>query len=380
MRWFSRVTLFGAMALLLPVVASAGVYRGESTLFEDTVWSGEVLIDGILTVAPGVVLELRPGTVVRFTRMDSNRDGIGEHELFIQGRILAQGTAEQPVVFTSAEAAPVPGDWGALNMMASEETNLFSHCRIEYAYRGFHAHFAAARLEQCLLRFNQRGVQFQESEVELRDCRILDNLNGLQFRNSKVNLDRCQIQGNYWGLRGVYCEVRIQDSTIAGNLVNGANFRDSTVELRGNRVVGNRKGLYLQRSQGRIEGNLFADNSEHGIFLEDSQAEVVGNLVSGNGRAGVRIVNSQGLLQGNRLEHNGEYALVNDGQGRVLAQGNWWGQHSPQEIPGLIRDREDRPDVGTVDWFQPLGHPPAMPAWPEARTLLSTPSSPSEDN
>lgn len=380
MKQFAWVFLLCGMILWRPAVALALVYQGDSTLFEDTVWSGEVLIDGILTVAPGVVLEIRPGTVVRFTRMDSNQDGIGEHELFIQGRILAQGTAEQPVLFTSAEAAPTAGDWGALNMMASEEANRFSHCQIEYAYRGFHAHFAAARLEHCLLRFNQRGVQFQESEVEIVDSRIVDNLNGLQFRNSKVNLARLQVQGNYWGLRGVYSEVRIEDCTIAENLVNGANFRDSTVEFRGNRVVGNRKGLYLQRSQGRVEGNLFADNSEHGIFLEDSTSDVIGNLVVGNGRAGVKIVNAHGLFQGNRLEQNGEYALVNDGQGAVLARGNWWGQRTTQEIPALIRDRDDRGDVGTVDWFQPLWHPPSMPAWPESKRLLLTPSGPSEDN
>ena len=377
----SRLLLvIAAIALLLPGVAGGAVYQGESTLFEDTVWSGEVLIDGILTVAPGVVLEIRPGTVVRFTRRDSNQDGIGEHELFIQGRILAQGTAERPVLFTSAEPEPVAGDWGALNMMASEEANQFTHCLIEYAYRGFHAHFAAAKLEHCLLRFNQRGVQFQESEVDILDSRVIDNLNGLQFRNSKVNLARLQVQRNYWGLRGVYSQVRLEDCTIAENLVNGANFRDSTVDIRGNRVVGNRKGLYLQTSQGRIEGNLFADNSEHGIFLENSQTDVVGNLVTDNGRAGVKILNSQGLFQGNRLEYNGEYALVNDGQGAVVARGNWWGQRNNSEIPELIRDGEDRPEVGLVDWFHPLWHPPAMPAWPEARQRMLTPSGPAEDN
>lgn len=380
MRWLVGLSLLLAFGVLVPNPAVAEVYQGESTLFQDTVWSGEVLVDGIVTVAPGVVLEIRPGTVVRFTRRDSNQDGIGEHELFIQGRLLAQGTAEQPIVFTSAEANPAPADWGALNMMASEEANLFSHCRIEYAYRGFHAHFAAAKLDHCLLRFNQRGVQFQESEVDMVDSQIVDNLNGLQFRNSQVNLARLEVKGNYWGLRGVYSEVQLEDCLIADNLVNGANFRDSTVELRGNRIVNNRKGLYLQRSQGRVEANLFSDNSEHGVFLEESQADLVGNLVTGNGRAGVKYVNSQGLMQGNRFEHNGEYALVNDGQGAVDARGNWWGQRSNQEIPALIRDRGDRPDVGIVDWANPLWHPPAMPAWPGESKRLLTPSGLAEDH
>lgn len=380
MRWLVGLSMLIGVMLAAPAWVSAAVYQGESTLFQDTVWSGEVLVDGIVTVAPEVVLEIRPGTVVRFTRMDSNVDGIGEHELFIQGRLVAQGTAAQPIVFTSAETAPAPGDWGALNMMTSDEANLFSHCRIEYAYRGFHAHFAAARLDHCLLRFNQRGLQFQESEVEIVDSQIIDNLNGLQFRNSQVNLSRLLVKGNYWGLRGVYSEVSMDACEVADNLVNGLNFRDSTVELRGNRVVGNRKGLYLQRSKGRVEANLFADNSEHGIFLEDSQADLIANLVTGNGRAGVKYVNSQGMVQGNRFEHNGEYALVNDGQGAVNAQGNWWGQRGNQEIPTLIRDHNDRAEVGAVDWYNPLWHPPAMPGWLEKNNRLSTPSGLAEDH
>lgn len=380
MRWLTGLCWLLAIVVAGPVLAAPTVYQGESTLFQDTVWSGEVLVDGIVTVAPGAVLDIRPGTVVRFTRMDSNQDGIGEHELFIQGRLLAQGTAQQPILFTSAEASPAPGDWGALNMMASEEANLLSYCQIEYAYRGFHAHFAAAKLDHCLLRRNQRGVQFQEAQVDIVDTQIVDNLNGLQFRNSEVNLARLQVKGNYWGLRGVYSEVRLEDCLIAENLVNGANFRDSTVELRGNRVVGNRKGLYLQRSQGRVEGNLFSANSEHGIFLEESQADLIGNLVTGNGRAGIKYVNSEGLLQGNRFEQNGEYALVNDGQGAVDARGNWWGMGGSQEIPTLIRDRADRPAVGSVDWGDPLWHPPAMPAWPGENKRLSTPSGLAEEN
>ncbi len=347
--------------LLLPCGAMAMTYQGESTLFVDTVWSGEVLIDGILTVAPGVVLEIRPGTVVRFTRMDSNGDGIGEHELFIQGRLLAQGTEEQPILFSSAESEPQRGDWGALNMMGSEEANLFSHCRIEYGYRGFHAHFAAARMDRCVLRHNQRGMQFQESDVEVTDTRIVDNLNGLQFRNSQVRLVRLLVQGNYWGMRGVYSEIELRDSRIADNLVNGVNFRDSTVNLEGNQLFGNRKGLYLQRSKGRVAGNWFVDNSEHGIFLEDSQSEVVANRVTGNGRAGVKWVDSQGRLQGNRLDGNGEYALVNDGQGGVDARANWWGAGDAAVVATLIRDVADRAGVGPVDSSEALWHPPQLP-------------------
>ena len=123
------------ISLLLPLSAVAGeaqVYRGDQSLFEDTLWDCEILIAGLLTVAAGVTLEIRPGSRVSFTRFDSNGDGIGEHEIFSQGTIRVLGTKEEPVLFTSAEANPRPGDWGAINMMVSEEENFLEHCNVEY--------------------------------------------------------------------------------------------------------------------------------------------------------------------------------------------------------------------------------------------------------
>jgi parallel beta-helix repeat protein len=342
--------------------ASAGEplrYAGESTLWQDTVWEGEVLIDGILTVAPGVTLEIRPGTTVRFTRFDSNGDGIGEHELFVQGVLRGLGTAAAPVRFTSAEAEPVPGDWGALNVMAADTDSVLEHCVVEYAYRGFHAHFARGRLQDSEFCRNVRGIQFQESTVAIERCRVADNVNGLQFRDSAVTVADSTFSGNYWGVRCVYSEVALQGCRIEGNLVNGANLRDSTVRASGNRVAGNRKGLYLQRSRGTVTANLLLDNSEHGIFLEESDCEVSGNRIAGNGRAGVKWVDSRGRLAGNLLTDNGEYALINDGAAAVDARGNWWGTADSGRIAAAVRDGADRRGVGLVDAGAPL---PAAPS------------------
>lgn len=348
-------------ASVLSAAAEPLTYRGEQTLYQDTTWDGEVLVDGILTVAAGATLEIRPGTTVRFTRLDSNGDGVGEHEMFIQGVLLALGTAAAPVRFTSAEKAPAPGDWGALNMMASEADNRLAHCVVEYAYRGFHAHFARGRLENSLFSRNVRGLQFQESTVTLASCRVVGNLNGMQFRDSTVQLSDSLVVDNYWGVRGVYSDVRLDGCRVEGNLVNGVNLRDSSLQASGNRIAGNRRGLYLQRSRGNVEGNDLLGNSEHGIFLEQSDCQVTGNRIHGNGRAGVKWVDSTGRLSANDLAANGEYALVNEGAAPVDARGNWWGSAEAAFIARAVRDAADRDGVGPVDIGAPLAAQPAQP-------------------
>ncbi|TFG86394.1 MAG: right-handed parallel beta-helix repeat-containing protein, partial [Gemmatimonadales bacterium] len=264
-----RCCLLLLLGLLLPVAATAAGeplrYQGEQTIWQDTVWDGEVLIDGILTVAPGVTLEIRPGSTVRFTRFDSNGDGIGEHELFSQGTLRALGTPERPIRFTSAAVAPRRGDWGALNMLMAESDNRLEHCIIEYAYRGFHAHFSTATLRDCLLRESWRGAQFQESRVVIERCRFLDNSNGVQFRDSEVDLIDSHIARNHWGVRCVYSTLRLAGSLVEGNLINGVNAREGVVTVTGNRIVANRRGLYLQNGRGAVTGNDLSGNSEHGI-------------------------------------------------------------------------------------------------------------------
>lgn len=346
----------GLIAFLLVAVPATAetVYRGEQTIWQDTVWSGEVLVDGILTVAAGITLEIRPGTTVRFTRFDSNGDNIGEHELFVQGRILALGEAAAPIRFVSAQPHPRPGDWGAINMMASEEENRFVHCRFEGAYRGFHAHFARARLDDCDFTGNVRAVQFQEAQVELHRCRLVDNCNGLQFRDSRVTLADVEVRGGYWGVRAVQSEVTMRDCRIRANLVNGANLRDCTLTMNGCRIVGNRRGLYLQQGTATVEGSEFVGNSEHGIYLEDCQVTLRGNLLAGNGRAGLKWLAARGELRGNRFAGNGEYALVNAADTPVDARGNDWGSRDVATIAALIRDGADLVGVGVVAAGEPL--------------------------
>ena len=335
-------------------------YAGENTIWKNTVWEGDILIDGIVTVAPGVTLEVRPGTTVRFTRYDSNQDQIGEHEIFIQGRFIAQGTAEQPILFTSAEERPTPGDWGAINMMASMQENLLEHCRVEYAYRGFHAHFGRGRLSYSTFAYNRRAAQFQESDVQINACLFSDNLNGLQFRDSTVTIADSVVRGSYWGVRTVNSRVTMNDTLVENNLINGINFKESQVELDRITVRNNRRGLYLQRTSGSVARSTLIGNSEHGLFAEESNLTVDSSRILENGRSGVRVLNATLVLHNNQILDNDLFAIINDGTEDLQIVGNWWGSSDINEIATLVRDGHDRNGFGLVTIQTPLTDPPLL--------------------
>lgn len=344
--------------LLLPLPAQALLhYQGETSLYRDTVWEGEVLIDGILTVAMGTTLEIRPGTIIRFVRFDSNSDQIGEREIFIQGRLLARGTAEEPIIFTSAEITPRVADWGAVNIMMSEsDPNIVEHCLVEYAYRGFHAHFSSAELRHSRFRFNQRGAQFQESDVVIEDCQFDNNFNGLQFRDSTVKLLGSKITDNYWGVRSVYVKLLLKDSLVSGNQINGVSLRDSEFVLRSNKITSNRRGFYSQRSRGEVRENQIVSNLEHGIYLEDSPVKLTDNLIADNGRSGLKVLRADGEVANNRFAANHQQTFVNDGAEDFAVSANWYA-----ELP-VILDQDLRPSLGKIIIAPPLTVSPVMSA------------------
>jgi len=217
-------------------------------------------------------------------------------------------------------------------MMVSEQENLLEFCNVEYGYRGFHAHFAKARLLNSHFSKNVRGAQFQESQVVIENCRFQDNLNGVQ--DSVVTLRNSVISGSHWGLRCVYSELEMTSCLIENNLVNGANIRDGKLNISGNRITGNRRGLYLQRSKGQVVGNDLSANSEHGIFLEDSEVEVADNRLVENGRAGVRWLNSEGRLARNQISETSDVLAP-----RMRGSTGNWGYRMRVDNPPVARSR-----------------------------------------
>jgi hypothetical protein len=87
---------------------------------EDTTWT----CDNIYRIAPdthvfvnGAVLTIDPGTTIQ---------GTSGSALVIEkdSRIEAEGTASAPIVFTSLQDSPAPGDWGGVVLLGAAIVNL----------------------------------------------------------------------------------------------------------------------------------------------------------------------------------------------------------------------------------------------------------------
>lgn len=92
----------------------------RGTITSNTTWSKDKVyrLRGYVYVTSGAVLTIEPGT-----KIVSNKDSAGVLIIYKGAKINAEGTAASPIVFTSAETTPAPGDFGGLVLVGLAKGN-----------------------------------------------------------------------------------------------------------------------------------------------------------------------------------------------------------------------------------------------------------------
>lgn len=193
-------------------------------------------------------------------------------------------------------------------------------------------------------RLSRRGVTFtgHQAESVLSIAGSVVHLSGIEIRSnhraraieaadSLVNLQECVLAGNTAaadrpfgaGMSCRSCRVKVQKSTIAGNVVEGAesgagaglHFVDCRVEIAGSSIqtnaihassVARGGGIWCERSRLRMWRSRVTDNAlyaPHGdgagiYFLDPIDVQLGGSVITGNG-----VVEGRGggvFVHGNR--------------------------------------------------------------------------------
>ncbi|NVN98099.1 MAG: right-handed parallel beta-helix repeat-containing protein [Geobacteraceae bacterium] len=362
---------------------TARVYTDEA-LVGDTVWRGRVRVDGNLRIPEGSRLLITPGTVVEFSRKDTNGDGIGENGILIQGAMVAKGTKENPIIFRSSELIRKMGDWDSVNLMNSDKAeNLIENCIFEDAYRGLHFHYSTVKVTGSYFANSFRGVQFQESTVEISDSSFIGNKSAIQGRDSLVKFHGNRLYNNHQGVNFFRNNLLFTNNLISGSLKEGVRIREGNATVRRNMVTANRQGMMLAdifygsiseniiansseaglalRNVDNIEvsGNYFGRNGSNGLNLQDVRAEIKGNLFTFNTERGIGITSFSGVISSNNFAENGLYAIDLESPDDIAADNNWWGGNLPENVVfdrrkdparGLVKSDSTAPSAHTFKW------------------------------
>lgn len=233
---------------------SAAVSLTDSVIANDTIWQGEIQISGVISVKRGATLTIRPGTIIKFKRIDRDHNDIGDGEILVEGRLVAQGTRERKIVFTSAEEKPGVNDWSYLQFLASDPGNVIENCRFEYAFAGVMVHYAELRISDSLFRNNNRGLHYNTADLHVEHSTFADNRVGIRFM---------RFEGN----------VRITDNDITRNDIGVLFVRQHVNAIDFER-------LNRGTDTPRFQGNNIASNRNYNFSLgegQDRDISVAGN-------------------------------------------------------------------------------------------------------
>ncbi len=272
----------------------------------DTVWEKEVIIKGDVEIDRGATLTIMPGTVVKFVKIEANgpdklyaEDKV-EHfpraELIIRGKILAQGTREKMILFTSADESPRVADWGAINMLDTED-NVLEYCEICYGHTSVHGHGGQVTVANCY--FHDNGVAIGHKTV--KEYKTEGSMTILNNRITKNG-------------GGVLCSTASR-TTISHNEITYNKFfgiygkKRSVANVTYNNITHNGKGIILWLTQGfSISENNIYDNEKHNISL----------------------------MEGQKWD--------------VDVGNNWWGTTDVQKIKDSMWDRDEDETLGEIDF------------------------------
>ncbi|MEN8265041.1 MAG: NosD domain-containing protein [Nitrospirota bacterium] len=270
----------------------------DTVIKTDTLWSGEIFIKGTVHVARGATLTIKPGTVIRFKKVDENRDGVGDSRLKVSGRLVAEGTPDNMIRFTSAEKKPDKMDWSYLLFFVSGDENIVKYCNFEYAFTGIQVHFSKASVTDSVFTKNHEAIRFGRTELRIEHNEIFNNTYGIRFT---------RLEG--------------------------------PVEIKYNNIRNNDVGIFHVPSNQNIV-DFSATFSKKGIYHR-WQPVVRYNNISYNDEYNYRLGERQGY--------------------NILLKDNWWGSSEIEKITELIYDEKKDSTMGRVV-FKPFFSAPVESA------------------
>uniref|UniRef100_UPI003EB97B4A right-handed parallel beta-helix repeat-containing protein n=1 Tax=Arhodomonas sp. AD133 TaxID=3415009 RepID=UPI003EB97B4A len=301
---FSMLPAPGGGNVLAPNERSVIEIVGDTRTAELRLPLGDIRqyrLHGDATVAAGTRMRVAEGVVWK-------AGGSGS-QLFVKGALLAEGTAESPVVFTSyrddsaggdtngdGASTGAPGDWGGL-VYQGEATPLLSgltHTEIRYAGGNNNSRRNAALVlnapvtvsDSAVVASARNGIRIDKAGARVERTTVRgSDWSGITVEGDHWNDAPAQLEDNVirdaggQGIRVHSAAPSLVDNDIRGGGEFGIQYTDTVRHgppvIRGNTVVDNERGVRLPASAlpGPDAGNVLVPNHRDGVWVVGTDRE-----------------------------------------------------------------------------------------------------------
>jgi len=187
----------------------------EGPITQDTIWTlvdSPFVVSKNITVWSTATLTIEPEVEVKFG---------GDFSLIVEGRLVADGTEDKMITFTSNRHEPEAGDWGIIEFNGTESSSL-THCIIEYGTNGITVESGTVNIQNSRVSLNsENGIMITNGNVEVKNNEIVNNTDsGIYIAGgNQVNVQNNNITSNGDGI------------TLTGNATSEINVHQNEILL-----------------------------------------------------------------------------------------------------------------------------------------------------
>ncbi len=359
------------LSVSLTTIAQTSISGG---IYSNATWTklnSPYIVTDTVVVFPGVTLTIEPGVEVRF-----NNDIILECR---QAKIVAIGSLNDPIKFTSNALNPTAGIWSGIHVNGGSMIPVFDFCTFDYAKMAIYNHHLAGTqnttaevrvsnsiftnnisgaycegngggftvFESCSFYYNERAVS--GAMLVLNSCNMAYNIKAVAvypFAYSSCYINNCVMSFNDYGIAG--------GRPISTGAVN-YSIRNSVINC--SNVAAIVHGEYTNITD-TIYNCVFRNNT---VAIVDSNggALLVQKCIIENNGVGIRLKNSNKNISCNRICGNTGWDIYckNSFSSNLNLSNNYWCTSDSALISSKIYDGYDNLNLSLVNFLpvDPIG-------------------------
>jgi hypothetical protein len=402
MKKFKLIFGFIVFSCMTSVISAEVNVQGSISF--STTWTKALSpynVVGDVQVPTGVTLTIEPGVEVRYT---------GDYELLVKGKLLANGTPADSIVFRS----DVSGTKKGKRFLNFEGTNLATHQLTYFKMLDGNIGIQVGNETEYVQGDKNTGILIA-SHLRLKNTNVLtsgygtgaqlllDNgslesgqimgdyprsekisLNKMQVKNATLYsdsyndgiwLDSCEVKNTIWTIGCCGANFNINHSTVEGGSFVPTNDSYSitiansqitnlpmnlgaanTVSISNSAIMGGTNHMLICNNLTMHDTSIKGSGTGIGLELVGRDSIYLSTITGFT--TGIKV-NTNGNLSitNSNLSNNATYNIQNASTNNLTATQNWWGTSNTTDIAKLLWDKNDDINVGTISFTSQLSSP-----------------------
>ncbi len=412
--------IFKTLFLLVLSVQTFAGTNASGVIFSDTTWTltnSPYIVTADVQVASGAILTIEPGVIVNYS---------GAHEILIKGSIIANGTSNNVITFSSSNQGISSGARMLIFKDTDLSTSQLSYLKMEDAAQSiqigqetehnqgekntgtltvFHIDITNAEvktdgyqttaklvLSDAIINSTTVIGTYPRSEpIEIKNATISNSTIHSDSYNKGIKIENTTVNNSNILIGCCGANIKIAGSTLQNSNIQASNSGYYGIEVSNSELINtpiNLPGAKVSISNTTINyDSEFAIKFGHGSITE---SEIIGN---GN-RVGLEITGPSGYniggsvtisnsiimnnaigikvtgnydktitLENNSIVNNTNYNIENLSTNDIAATNNYWGTTDTSQIEAKIYHYNDDINYGVVNYTSYKNAPPrSIPA------------------